>query len=60
MAYVIRFDDPDRNPMWLRTDYPAVKWGKLADARRYRTKSAAISAARKLRLKQELAIEEAP
>jgi hypothetical protein len=60
MAFVIRFDDPDRNPMWLRTAYPAVKWGKLADARRYATKSAAVSAASKLRMKKKLSIEEVP
>jgi hypothetical protein len=49
MAFVIRFDDPQRNPMWLRSEHPAVKWGPLADARRYRTKAAAVSAATKLR-----------
>jgi hypothetical protein len=48
MAFVIRFDDPQRNPMWLRSEHPAVKWGPLADARRYRTKAAAVSAATKL------------
>jgi hypothetical protein len=33
MPFVIRFDDPKRNAMWLRSDYPAIKWGQLADAR---------------------------
>ena len=59
MVYVIRSDDPARNPMWLRSEHPAVKWGNLADALRYRTKSAAVSAATKLRLKKGLIVEEA-
>jgi hypothetical protein len=59
MAFVIRFDDPQRNPMWLRSEHPAVKWGPLADARRYRTKAAAVSAATKLRVKKRLIVEEA-
>jgi len=58
MPFVIRFDDPKRNTMWLRSDYPAVKWEQLADARRYRTRSAAIIAAIKLRMKKKLVEEE--
>jgi hypothetical protein len=60
MAFVIRFDDPERNPMWLRSAHPAVKWGPLADARRYRTKAAAVSATTKLRTNKKLTIEERP
>jgi hypothetical protein len=61
MAFVIRFDDPKRNPMWLRSEHPAVTWGPLAHARRYRTKAAAVSAATKLRLKlKKLVILEEP
>jgi hypothetical protein len=58
MPFVIRFDDTKRNTMWLRSDYPAVKWGRLADARQYRTRSAAITAAIKLRMKKKLVVEE--
>ena len=59
MPFVIRFDDPERNPMWLRSEHPAVKWGPLADARRYRTKAAAVSAAAtKLGVKKRLIVEE--
>jgi hypothetical protein len=61
MAFVIRFDDPKRDPMWLRSEHPAVTWGPLAHARRYRTKAAAVSAATKLRLKvKKLVILEEP
>jgi hypothetical protein len=59
MAYVIRFDHPERNAMWLRGDFPTVTWGKLTDAQRYRTRAAAVSAARKLRTKEKLVVEEA-
>ena len=58
MVFVIRFDDPKRNPMWLRSEHPAVTWGPLAHARRYRTKAAAVSAATKLRLKKWVISEE--
>jgi len=26
MAYVIRFDHPERNAMWLSGDFPTVTW----------------------------------
>jgi hypothetical protein len=58
MAFVIRFDDPQRDPMWLRSEHPAVTWGPLVLARRYRTKAAAVSAATKLRLKKSVVVEE--
>jgi predicted hotdog family 3-hydroxylacyl-ACP dehydratase len=58
MPFVIRFDDTKRNSMWLRSEHPAVKWGPLADARRYRTKAAAVSAATKLRLKKQVVVQE--
>ena len=56
MVYVIRFDDPEPNPMWLRSEHPVVKWRPLADARRYRTKAAAVSALTKLRFKKRLIV----